>query len=412
MKHPHIKDLDPEVHEAILDEEKRESEKLLLIASENYASKAVLDAQGSVFTNKYAEGYPGRRYYGGCEYADKVENLAIERARELFGADHINVQAHSGSQANMAVYFAVLKPGDRIMGMDLAHGGHLTHGAKVSFSGILYENMPYSVSRETGYLDVEEIRRLALEHRPRLIIVGASAYSRTIDFEAFGKIAKESGAMLMADIAHIAGLIAAGEHPSPVPHSDFVTTTTHKTLRGPRGGMIMCRQEYAKAVDKMIFPGIQGGPLVHVIAAKALSFKEALTDEFKAYQAQVVKNARRLAEEMKKRGFEIFSGGTDNHLMLIDLSNKGITGQEAETALDMAGITVNKNSIPHDKRPPAVTSGMRLGTPCVTTRGMGEEEMALIAGLIEEAIAGRDDGSVLREVNGKVRELCSRFPIY
>ena len=411
MKHPYIKDLDPEVHEAIIEEEKRESEKLLLIASENYASKAVLDAQGSVFTNKYAEGYPGRRYYGGCEYADKVENLAIERAKELFGADHINVQAHSGSQANMAVYFAVLKPGDRIMGMDLAHGGHLTHGAKVSFSGILYENMPYGVSRETGYLDIEEIRRLALEHKPRLIIVGASAYSRTIDFEAFGDIAKESGAMIMADIAHIAGLIAAGEHPSPVPYSDFVTTPTHKTLRGPRGGMIMCRKEYAKAVDKMIFPGIQGGPLMHVIAAKALAFKEALTSEFKAYQAQVVRNARRLAEELKTRGFEIFSGGTD-YLMLIDLSNKDVTGQEAETALDAAGITVNKNSIPYDKRPPAVTSGMRLGTPCVTTRGMGEDEMALIADLIEEAIAGRDDGSTLREVNGKVRELCARFPIY
>ena len=412
MELTNIESFDPEVYNAIRDEEARESEKLLLIASENYASKAVLEAQGSIFTNKYAEGYPGRRYYGGCEYADIVEILAKDRAKELFGADHVNVQPHSGSQANMAVYFSVLKPGDTIMGMDLRHGGHLTHGASVSFSGIFYNSISYGVRRDTGHIDYEEVERLAFEHKPKMIIVGASAYSRIIDFEAFGKIAKENGSMLMADIAHIAGLITAGVHPSPVPHADFVTTTTHKTMRGPRGGLIMCRQEYAKAVDKVIFPGIQGGPLVHAIAAKAIAFKEALSPEFKQYQQQVAANAAKLAEELQNRGFEIFSGGTDNHLMLIDLTNKGITGMEAETALDKAGITVNKNAIPFDPRPPAVTSGMRLGTPCLTTRGMGEDEMTLVAGFIDDTLSNMDNEGALSGINGKVKELCSRFPIY
>ena len=412
MDMPNIEAFDPEVSNAIHNEERRESEKLLLIASENYTSKAVLEAQGSILTNKYAEGYPGRRYYGGCEYADIVETLAIDRAKEIFGADHVNVQPHSGSSANMAAYFAVLKPGDKILGMSLAHGGHLTHGSKVSFSGQLYDTSSYGVSRETGYLDMDEIRKIALKHKPKMIVVGASAYSRIIDFEAFGEIAKESGAMLMADIAHIAGLIAAGIHPSPVPYADFVTSTTHKTMRGPRGGLIMCKEEYRKAVDKVIFPGIQGGPLVHAIAAKAIAFKEALTPEFREYQEQVAKNAVKLAIELQARGFEIFSGGTDNHLMLIDLDGKGITGMDAEIALDKAGITVNKNAIPFDTRPPAITSGMRLGTPCITTRGMKEDEMVLVAEYIEDALLNINNEKALGEINGKVKELCSRFPIY
>ncbi len=412
MNMPNIKSFDLEIYNAIHGEEVRESEKILLIASENYASKAVLEAQGSIFTNKYAEGYPGRRYYGGCEYADIVEKLAKERATELFGADHVNVQPHSGSQANMAVYFAALKPGDTILGMDLRHGGHLTHGASVSFSGILYNSISYGVRKDTGQIDFEEVERLAFEHKPKMIIVGASAYSRIIDFERFGRIAKENGALVMADIAHIAGLIAAGVHPSPVPHADFITSTTHKTMRGPRGGLIMCRQEYARAVDKVIFPGIQGGPLVHVVAAKAIAFKEALSEEFKQYQRQVAANAAKMAEALQNKGFEIFSGGTDNHLMLIDLSNKDITGKDAELALDKAGITVNKNAIPFDTRPPAVTSGMRLGTPCVTTRGMGEGEMAEIAGFIDEALKNMDNESALAGINKKVKDLCSRFPIY
>jgi glycine hydroxymethyltransferase len=403
---------DPEVYDAIVRETRREEEKIVLIASENYASRAVMEAQGSVFTNKYAEGYPGRRYYAGCEYADVVENLAIGRAKELFGAEHVNVQPHSGSQANMAAYFAVLKPGDTIMGMSLSHGGHLTHGATVSFSGTLYRNVPYGVSRETGTVDMEDVRRLALEHRPRMVVVGASAYSRIIDFEAFGAIAREAGAYLMADIAHIAGLIAAGEHPSPVPHADFVTTTTHKTLRGPRGGMIMCKAEYARAVDKQIFPGIQGGPLVHVVAAKAVAFREALSPEFREYQRRVVRNAKRLASELVARGFRVISGGTDNHLMLIDLTNKGITGKEAEEALDKAGITANKNSVPFDERPPAVTSGIRLGTPSVTTRGMGEEEMARIAELIDEVLQNGPDDAKMQGYRERVHSLCRRFPIY
>ncbi|GAB4390086.1 MAG: serine hydroxymethyltransferase [Thermodesulfovibrionales bacterium] len=407
-----LKSTDPQVYDALVKEIEREQDKIVLIASENYASRAVLEAQGSVFTNKYAEGYPGRRYYGGCEYADEVETLARERAQELFGAEHVNVQPHSGSQANMAVYFAFLKPGDTILGMDLRHGGHLSHGAGVNFSGIFYRNVPYGVSPKTGYIDYDEVRRLAREHKPRMIVVGASAYSRIIDFKVFREIADEVGAYVLADIAHIAGPVAAGLHPSPVPYADFVTTTTHKTLRGPRGGMILCRKEYAKAIDKMIFPGIQGGPLMHVIAAKAVALKEALTPEFKAYQASVLRNARRLAEEMQKRGFQIFSGGTDNHLMLIDLNNKDITGSEAEDVLDRAGISANKNSIPFDSRPPTVTSGIRLGTPSVTTRGMGEGEMAEIAGLIDGILRGRGDDSALEGYRDEVRSLCRRFPIY
>lgn len=411
MEHESLAAADPIVFDAIQKEKSREHEKILLIASENYVSWPVLEALGSVFTNKYAEGYPGRRYYGGCEYADIVENLAIERAKAIFGADHVNVQPHSGSQANMAVYFSMLKPGDKILGMSLNHGGHLTHGASVNFSGILYKHVPYGVNKD-GYIDYDDVRRLAQQHRPRMIIVGASAYSRVIDFKQFGDIAKEVGAWLMADIAHIAGLIAAGLHPSPVPYADFVTTTTHKTLRGPRGGMIMCRAEYAKAVDKLIFPGIQGGPLVHVIAAKAVALKEAMTDEFRVYQQRVIDNAKTLAGELTSHGFRIISGGTDNHLMLVDLSGKGITGKEAEEALDKAGITANKNAIPYDERPPAVTSGIRLGTPCVTTRGMGTAEMRVIAGLISSIINNSKDQAAIDANAEQVKSLCDRFPIY
>lgn len=412
MDFERLKLSDPDIYRAIQGEIEREKEKIVLIASENYASSAVLEAQGSVFTNKYAEGYPNKRYYGGCEYADIVENLAMERAKELFGAEHVNVQPHSGSQANMAVYFAFLKPGDTILGMSLSHGGHLSHGASVNFSGILYKNIPYGVNKETGYIDYDEVRRLAVKNKPKMILVGASAYSRTLDFKTFSEIAKEVGAYLTADIAHIAGLVAAGIHPSPVPYADFVTTTTHKTLRGPRGGMIMCRAKYAKAIDKMIFPGIQGGPLVHVIAAKAVALKEALNDGFKEYQKKVIKNAKKLAEELIKRGFRIISDGTDNHLMLVDLANKGITGKKAEEALDKAGITVNKNSIPYDERPPAITSGMRLGTPCVTTRGMGEAEMTEIADIIDEVLKNNSDEAKIGRLRQRAGEICKRFPIY
>lgn len=406
-----LKTTDPEVYEAIQHEKDREHEKILLIASENYVSKAVLEAQGSIFTNKYAEGYPSRRYYGGCEYADIVETLAIERAKKIFGAEHVNVQPHSGSQANMAVYFSVLKPGDTILGMRLNHGGHLSHGASVNFSGTIYNNISYGVNKD-GYIDYEEVRKLALQHKPRMVVVGASAYSRVLDFKVFSDIARETGAYLLADIAHIAGLVAAGVHPSPVPYADFVTTTNHKTLRGPRGGMIMCRADYAKAVDKMIFPGIQGGPLVHVIAAKAVALKEAMGEDFRTYQQQVVVNAKTLAAELSSRGFSIISGGTDNHLMLIDLTNKNITGKEADEALDKAGITVNKNAIPYDERPPAVTSGIRLGTPCITTRGMGKLEMVEIADLISSVINNSKAPEAIAANARKVKSLCDRFPIY
>lgn len=412
MNMKELKITDPDVYAAIEKETERERDKILLIASENYASSAVLEALGSVFTNKYAEGYPGKRYYAGCEYADRVENLAIERARRLFGVEHVNVQPHSGTQANMAVYFAFLKPGDTILGMDLRHGGHLSHGAPVNFSGILYNIVPYGVNRETGRIDYEELRDLALRHRPKMIVVGASSYSRKIEFKTFGEIAREVGAYLMADIAHIAGLVAAGLHPSPVPYADFVTTTTHKTLRGPRGGMIMCKKDFAKAIDRMIFPGIQGGPLVHVIAAKAVAFREALTEEFRHYQEAVVGNANRLARELMNRGFKIVSDGTDNHLMLADVTPLDITGKEAEESLEGVGVTVNKNSIPFDSRPPAVTSGIRLGTPSVTTRGMGEEEMSEIAGIIEGVLRNRLDEIKLRMLRERVLSLCRRFPVY
>lgn len=412
MNFEHLKITDREIYNAISKETEREQNKILLIASENYASKAVLEAQGSVFTNKYAEGYPNRRYYGGCEYADIVESLAIQRAKELFGAEHVNVQPHSGSQANMAVYFSFLKHGDAILGMNLAHGGHLSHGASVNFTGMFYKSISYGLDKNTGYIDMNEVRGLALKHKPKMIVVGASAYSRIIDFKAFAEISKEIGAYLMADIAHIAGLIAANEHPSPIPYADFVTSTTHKTLRGPRGGMIMCRAEYAKAIDKMIFPGIQGGPLVHVIAAKAVAFKEALTDEFKDYQKRVVKNAKKLAEGLINYGFKIISGGTDNHLMLVDLSNMNVTGKEAEEALDRAGITVNKNSIPYDNKPPSITSGIRLGTPSVTTRGMGENEMNEIAEIISNVICNIKDEPLISDMNKRVKLLCKKYPIY
>ncbi len=412
MNFEQLKSIDPEIYDTIIKETERERNKILLIASENYASPAVFQAQGSILTNKYAEGYPNRRYYGGCEYADMAEKLAIERAKAIFGAEHVNVQPHSGSQANMAVYFSLLKPGDAILGMNLSHGGHLSHGSPVNFTGLLYKVASYGVNRETGRIDMDEVRDLAKKHNPRIIVVGASAYSRIIDFKAFSDIAKESGAYLLADIAHIAGLVAAGQHPSPVPYADFVTTTTHKTMRGPRGGMIMCKAEYARAIDKTIFPGIQGGPLVHVIAAKAVAFKEALSQEFRNYQEKAVKNAKALAEELMKRGFRIISGGTDNHLMLVDLSNTNVTGKEAEEALDRAGITLNKNAIPYDSKPPAITSGMRLGTPCVTTRGMGVAEMQEIAGIISYVVRNINDSAGIEAMNKKAKDLCDKFPIY
>lgn len=404
-----LKNADPQVYNAIKGEEKREKEKIILIASENYTSTAVLEAQGCLMTNKYAEGYPKKRYYGGCEFVDVVEELAIQRAKKLFEAEHVNVQPHSGSQANMAVYFSVLKPGDTILGMNLSHGGHLTHGSPVSFSGILYNAVFYGVHRETGMIDYNNVEALALQHRPKMIVVGASAYSRIIDFERFREIADKTGSYLMADIAHIAGLIAAGVHPSPVPYADFVTSTTHKTLRGPRGGMIMCKEKFARAVDKTIFPGIQGGPLMHVIAAKAVVFKEAMKKEFKTYQKQVVKNARALAEELQKRGFKIISDGTDTHLMLVDLTSKGVTGKEAEIALDEAGITVNHNSIPYDERPPIITSGIRLGTPIVTTRGMKEREMRQIAEMIMVVIDNINNKKVVKDVAKAVKKLALKF---
>jgi len=407
-----LKETDFEVYKAIEGEEARERSKIVLIASENYVSPAVLEAQGSVFTNKYAEGYPSRRYYGGCQFADQVELLAIERAKKLFGSEHVNVQPHSGSSANMAVYFSVLQPGDTILGMGLPHGGHLTHGAPVSFSGQIYKSFSYGVDRKTEVVDYDEVERLAVEHKPRMIVCGYSAYSRILDFARFRSIADKVGAYLMADIAHIAGLVAVDEHPSPVPYADFVTTTTHKTLRGPRGGMILCREKFAKAVDKAIFPGIQGGPLVHVIAAKAVSFKEALAPEFREYQRQVKKNARALAQRLSEDGFRIVSGTTDNHLMLVDLTSKNITGRDAETALDAAGITCNKNSIPYDQKPPVTTSGIRLGTPIVTTRGMREQEMKTIGDLICEALLNINAPDKLAAIKERTKAFCARYPMF
>jgi glycine hydroxymethyltransferase len=407
-----IAGFDPEVAGAIRQELERQEYNLEFIASENFVSERVMEAQGSVMTNKYAEGYPRKRFYGGCEKVDIVEDLAISRAKELFGADHANVQAHSGSQANMAVYFAVCKPGDTVLGMDLSHGGHLTHGSPVNFSGKLYNIVSYGVDKETGRIDYEQVERLAVEHKPKLIVAGASAYPRIIDFEAFRRIADKVGAKVMVDMAHIAGLVATGLHPSPVPHAEFVTTTTHKTLRGPRGGMVLCREEFAKVIDSNIFPGIQGGPLMHVIAAKAVAFKEALSPEFKTYSAQVVKNAAVLAEALVKRGFNLVSGGTDNHLMLVDFSGTEITGKMVSAALEEAGITANKNTVPFETRSPFVTSGIRLGTPATTTRGLKEPEMELVAGWIERAIANMDNEAVLAEIRSEVRELCKRFPLY
>ncbi|MEK7803129.1 MAG: serine hydroxymethyltransferase [Deltaproteobacteria bacterium] len=407
-----LKQFDPEISEAIRLETERQEYKLELIASENIVSEAVLEALGNVMTNKYAEGYPGKRYYGGCEYVDIVENLAIERARKLFSCDHVNVQPHSGSQANMAVYMSVLKPGDTVLGMNLTHGGHLTHGSPVNFSGQLYNIVFYGVRKDNHRIDYDQARDLAKQHRPKMIVVGASAYPRVIDFKAFRDIADEVGAVVMVDIAHIAGLVIAGLHPSPVPHAEFVTTTTHKTLRGPRGGMIMCGADYAKVLDKEIFPGIQGGPLMHVIAAKAVALKEALHPSFIEYQKQIVANARVLAVELVSKGYDLVSGGTDNHLMLVDLTKKDITGKEAEDALVKAGITVNKNTIPFETRSPFVTSGIRIGTPAATTKGMKEAEMRIIAGFIDEALKNRSDEAKLSSIKAKVAELCRRFPFY
>lgn len=407
-----LEKIDPQIAESIRLEEERQLQRLELIASENFASPAVRQAQASVLTNKYAEGYPGHRYYGGCEFVDTAESLAIQRAKELFAAEYANVQPHSGSQANMAVCFAVLQPGDTIMGMDLRHGGHLTHGSPVNFSGRLYRVISYGVNRETETIDLDEVERLAREHRPKLVIVGASAYPRSIDFGFFERVCEEIDAYLMVDMAHIAGLVAAGVHPSPVAHSDFITSTTHKTLRGPRGGLILARQSHADKLNKGIFPGIQGGPLMHVIAAKAVAFKEALSGEFRNYQKQIVTNARRLAAELSEKGYRLVSGGTDNHLMLVDLRRNGLTGAQAELILDQAWITVNKNSIPFDPEKPAVTSGIRLGTPAVTTRGMKEEDMALIAGFIHEALLARDDANAIERVRSQVADFCSQFPLH
>lgn len=407
-----LKEVDPEVAEAIWHETKRQASKLELIPSENFVDEAVLEAQGSIMTNKYAEGYPGKRYYYGCEYVDIVEALAIERARELFGADHVNVQPHSGTQANMAVYFAVLQPGDTILGMNLSHGGHLSHGSPANFSGRLYHVVSYGVDRKTETIDFDEVEAQAKQHKPKIIVVGASAYPRTINFDRFRQIADQVGAVVMADIAHIAGLVACGLHPSPISNCEFVTTTTHKTLRGPRSGMIMCKNDYAKVLDSRVFPGSQGGPLMHIIAAKAVALKEALSEDFKSYQAQIVKNARVLAETLTAEGFRLVSGGTDNHLMLVDLTDQGITGRDAQETLDRAGITVNKNGIPFDTKGPMVTSGIRIGTPAVTTRGMKEEEMTLIARLIARVLKNIADEKRVAEVREQVSALCEKFPLY
>ena len=410
MKFENLKKSNAKVFDAIQKEKLRQEEGIELIASENFASKAVMEAMGSFFTNKYAEGYPGKRYYGGCSVVDIVEDLARDSMKELFNAEHVNVQPHSGSQANMAVYMAVLQPGDTVLGMDLTHGGHLTHGSKASFSGKLYNFISYGVNKETERIDYDEIRELALKHKPKMIVSGASAYPREIDFKKIKEICDEVGAYMMVDMAHIAGLIAAGKHMSPVPYADFVTTTTHKTLRGPRGGAIICKEKYAKDIDKTIFPGVQSGPLMHVVAAKAVCFCEALTDEYKEYAGQIIKNAKVLAEELLKYGFRLVSGGTDNHLILIDLTNKNITGKDAEKLLDEAGITVNKNTVPFEKLSPFVTSGIRLGTPAVTTRGFKEEEMKKIAYFINYVIENKDKD--LSEIREEVITLCRKFPIY
>ncbi len=401
---------DPEIYDSIRREYDRQNNQLELIASENITSQAILEAQGSIFTNKYAEGYPHKRYYGGCEYADEVETLAISRAKEIFGAEYANVQPHSGSQANMAVYFATLKPGDKVLGMDLAHGGHLTHGSNVNFSGQLFDFISYGVERDTEQIDMAKVERFAFENKPKMIVAGASAYPRFIDFAAFRRIADEIGALLMVDMAHIAGLVAAGVHPSPVPYADFVTTTTHKTLRGPRGGLILAKEKWAKALNSHIFPGIQGGPLMHVIAAKAVGFKEAMSDAFKADQIQVVANAKALAAGLTARNFRLVSGGTDNHLFLVDLSNKEISGKDAEELLEQGGLTVNKNAIPFDTKSRFVTSGVRIGTPTVTTRGLKVPEMALIADWIDRIIGMRDQQTI-NNVRQEVRDLCLRFPL-
>jgi len=407
-----LRTVDPEIAAALADEERRQSEGLELIASENFTSRAVLAATGSVLTNKYAEGYPGRRYYGGCEVVDRVESLAIERLKRLFGAEHANVQPHSGTSANMAVYFAMLRPGDTLLGMDLACGGHLTHGHRLSYSGRDFKVVAYGVDRESERIDYDEVERLALEHRPKLIVCGASAYSRVIDFARFRAIADRAGALLMADIAHIAGLVAAGLHPSPVPHCHFVTSTTHKTLRGPRGGVVLCRAEFAKEIDRAVFPGIQGGPLMHVIAAKAVAFAEASSEAFRDYQRRIVANTARLAAAIGARGFRIVSGGTDNHLFLVDVASRGLTGKVAESALDAAAITVNKNTIPFDANPPLVASGIRIGTAAVTTRGFGAAEMDEIAALVDETLSAPEAPDVRAAVREKVRALCRRFPLY
>ena len=407
-----LRDVDPDVYQAVQNEVSRQVETLELIASENFASEAVLEATGSVFTNKYAEGYPGRRYYGGCEHADVVESLARERAKQLFGAEHANVQPHSGTQANIAVYETILQEGDPVLGMNLNHGGHLTHGHKLNFSGKHYRFIPYGVRRDTETIDYDQLESLAQEHRPKLLVAGASAYARIIDFERMAAIARSVDALFMMDMAHIAGLIAVGVHPSPVPHADFVTTTTHKTLRGPRAGLILCREQFAKSLDRVVFPGQQGGPLVHVIAAKAVCLKEAMEPEFKAYQQQTVANAQRLAETLAGRGFRIVSGGTDTHLLLVDVYKRGIMGRDAEKWLEQAGITVNKNAIPFDELPPLKASGIRLGTPALTTRGMKEAEMDLIGNWIADVLEKLGDESVVQRTRNQVSELTARFPLY
>jgi glycine hydroxymethyltransferase len=407
-----LEQVDPEIAKAIRAETERQSRNLELIASENFVSEAVLEAVGSVMTNKYAEGYPGKRYYGGCEFVDIAEDLAISRARDLFGAEHVNVQPHSGSQANMAVYFTLLKPGDTVLGPNLAHGGHLTAGSPMNFSGRFYNIVPYGVTRDTERIDLDQVRDLARKHRPKLIIAGGSAFPRAIEFKPFREVADEVDAKLMADIAHPAGLVAAGLHPSPVPFADFVTTTTHKTLRGPRGGMVMCRAPYAKDLDRTVLPGIQGGPLMHVIAAKAVAFREAQTPQWRAYQGQIVKNAKAFAEALLARGFRLVSGGTDTHLLLVDLTSRNVTGKDAQETLDRAWITVNKNGIPFDTKGPMITSGIRVGTPAVTTRGMKEPEMARIAELIDRVLSRPGDGGVEAAVRTQVQELTAQFPLY